>query len=759
MTPRDRNRKLRSNMKWSNVKLIFSREVRDQLRDRRSVFMIAVLPLLLYPLLGMSFVQVAQFLKEHPTRVWIIGAERLPDDPALIEEKKFSAEFCSESEHRLIDLTIDHDEESTERRGEGNWDERKLANYAKSAIYNGKFDTVVFFPPEFADKLAEFRESLENRDVDPSAIPVEASVPQPVVFVNKASDKSRIAQVRVNDILARWHDAIVQRNLEASHVPITATRPFKVVDSDVAEPTSRRAAVWSKILPFVVLIWALTGAFYPAVDLCAGEKERGTLETLLSSPAQRVEIVWGKLFTIMTFSAVTSLLNMACMGLTGWFIIQQFDQVGGVRPLPISPPPLASMGWLVLALIPISALFSALSLAVASFAKSTKEGQYYLMPLLLISLPLMMLPMLPAAQLDLGMSIIPVTGMMFLLRMLIEGQYTDALRFCVPVLGVTLVCCWLAIRWAVSQFQNESVLFRENERWDIGLWVRHVVRDRADTPRFHDAIMCGVLLLMIRFFAGMMPAPEGFVGFATSTLTLQIAMILTPALLMTIILGRKPAKTLSLRMPKLSVIPAAILLAVALHPCSSLIAHAVRTIYPFTESAREQLTAMTAMLSQENVFAVLAVMAVTPAICEELAFRGFILSGLRDGTSKWTAIVISSLFFGMVHMILQQSIPAFIVGLVIGYIVIQSGSILTGILFHATYNSLALLPLFMTPEVFSYVYQGTSDSLMYHWQLMAIGGMLGIGLLWWFNRLPVEKKRDDRCDTAFDPASVGAATK
>ena len=150
--------------------------------------------------------------------------------------------------------------------------------------------------------------------------------------------------------------------------------------------------------------------------------------------------------------------------------------------------------------MPISALFSALSLAIAAFARSTKEGQYYLLPLLMISLPLMMLPMLPTTELDLGFALIPLSGLMLLLRTLIEGQYVDALRFSLPVIGVTAVCCLLAIRWAIDQFNNESVLFRENERFGLGLWVRHLVRDRQDTPTAGEAILCGVLLLVIRFF-------------------------------------------------------------------------------------------------------------------------------------------------------------------------------------------------------------------------------------------------------------------
>ena len=77
----------------------------------------------------------------------------------------------------------------------------------------------------------------------------------------------------------------------------------------------------------MLLLWAMTGAFYPAVDLCAGEKERGTLETLLSSPAERSEIVLGKLLTIMAFSMVTAALNLVSVGVTGWLIFRQMREL------------------------------------------------------------------------------------------------------------------------------------------------------------------------------------------------------------------------------------------------------------------------------------------------------------------------------------------------------------------------------------------------------------------------------------------------
>ena len=154
------------------------------------------------------------------------------------------------------------------------------------------------------------------------------------------------------------------------------------------------------------------------------------------------------------------------------------------------PPPLLSAVWLLAALLPISALFSALCLALAAFARSTKEGQYYLMPLLLVTMPLVVLPMSPGMELNLGNSLIPITGVMLLLRSLLEGHYLPALQYSPVVIGVTLASCMLAIRWAVDQFNSESVLFRESERLDMGLWLRHLLRDRKATPTVAGAVFC-----------------------------------------------------------------------------------------------------------------------------------------------------------------------------------------------------------------------------------------------------------------------------
>ena len=747
-------------MSWQNVKLVLHREVRDQLRDRRTLFMIAVLPLLLYPLLGMSMFQVLQFVSEHATRVRVVGAEQLPPTPQLIDGDCFAAALFSDpSRAKLLEVAPAQAELAANPPLDAEQTKAQVSALARRWVQQGECEAVVYFPPDFAERLAAFRESLARREAA-SAAGQELTVPSPEVFFNTAKEKSQITHNRVTLVLDRWREEIGRQNLGASHLPESAAKPFKVAEHDVAaEGGHRDAAVWSKLLPFLLLIWALTGAFYPAIDLCAGEKERGTLETLLSSPAERSEIVWGKLLTVMSFSMASAVLNLLSVGVTGKFVV-------GMLAKQVGPPPPLTPLWLVIALVPMSALFSALCLALAAFARSSKEGQYYLMPLMLVTMPLVILPMAPGVELTLGNSLIPVTGVVLLLRAMLEGNYWHALPYVAPVAIVTLGCCLWAIRWAVDQFNSESVLFRESERLDIGLWLRHLLRDRGDTPSTAMAIFCGVLILLVQFFMNFavqasMPEAKDFHDLLQLVMITQLAVVLTPALLMTVMLTRSPRQTLLIRKPPFASLSAAVLLAVFLHPVAARFGDLVQYLYPVNKQLTERLGEM---MSQTPLAWLLFLMAFTPAICEELAFRGFILSGLRHVGHKWWAIVISSLFFGILHGILQQSIITATVGMVIGFIAVQTGSLFPCAMFHMTHNSLTILAATFNPKDLGrnpfpewFAQTSAEGAYAFGWPAVALGAAASLALLFWFRSLPYARTAEEALQDALEHQSEAVA--
>jgi sodium transport system permease protein len=748
-------------MKFQNIKLILGREIRDQLRDRRTLFMIAVLPLLLYPLLGMSFLQVSQFLKEHPTRVLVVGGGELAKEtgsPRLFDAEghRFDAGlFQREGESSLLELTFADDAELLRgKRGEAPSAE-ELATAARARMREQQYDAVIYFPREFAKELSAFRTDLKSRHTTHDAeAPVATEpdggvtaeqtakaekprIPSPVIFNNTSREASQIARSRIESVLYNWTTKVGEQNLIDSDVPKIAARPFSLESSDVAESGRRDAVMWAKILPFVLMIWALTGAFYPAVDLCAGEKERGTLETLLCSPAERSEIVVGKLLTVMGFSMATAVLNLASMGITGGIVLASQPQLGNA--LRLGMPPVESLFWLALALPAVSAFFGGLAVALAAFARSTKEGQYYLMPLILISMPLMVLPMKPTMELSLGTALIPVTGLMLLLRELLMANYAVAATCALPVIAVTLTGCYLAVRWAIDQFNSESVLFRESERLDLGLWLKHLRADRMATPTAAMGIACGVLILLIRFFTGIvLPMPTTTEGVMVMQAVTLIAFVAAPALFMTVVLTRSPRKTLSLYWPRWQAIPAVILLAVSVHPLAMLLHQILASLYPVDAKSLEAVMAPFAAISFGWMIVILALL---PAICEEITFRGFVLSGLRETGHPWRAILVSSVFFGLAHaFLIQQTISAMIFGVLLGYLAVRSGSLLCTILFHFIHNSLMFgIGTFGKEAVTHewthwFVNHGVNGEFTYRPVVTIFAAIGAVAAIWWFRR-------------------------
>lgn len=687
-------------MTGRNVRIIFEREIRDQLRDRRTLMMVAVLPVLLYPLLGVSFFQISQVMRPKPSRILVIGAQEL-GDPPLFEEGRFAAHlFRGPEEARQLEVEF-YAPEKAAALGIPPDQADDDAAVAAAVLRARRFDAVLRFPPLFARRLEAFREevrrAIERWRLERSAegegpgqaesAPAGAvaliapEIPHPQIIFSTANERSTEAGRRLNEVLMQWREHVGAANLSAGGLPPQAAKPFRVQESDVAQDSGfRGAALWSKIMPVLLVVWALTGAFYPAVDLCAGEKERGTLETLLSSPAERIEVVLGKLGAVMVFSMATAVLNLVSMGLTGWLALGN---------LPLFAPPPWSVLWLIPALIPASAVFSSLALGIAAFARSTKEGQYYLLPLLFLTLPLVGVPVARGLDLTLGTSLVPVTGLVLLLKALIEGEAAQAWPFVFPVAAVTLGGCYYAIRWAALQFNNEQVLFRDADRFDLRLWLRHLFLERRDVPSPALAVACGILILFVRFVLtnvfSRWQIQADLVRLAVIT---QMAVIAAPVLLMTLLFARSVTRTWRLHVPSWRGMAGAILLAFLLQPTATLLQQTVTRLYPLDPLLREYLLGLIGDWS--NPWLMFLAFALLPAVCEETAFRGFILSGLRQGVSARNAVVFSAIFFGLSHTILQQSITAFAAGLVLGTIALVTRSLWPCIAFHAIHNSLTL---------------------------------------------------------------------
>ncbi|TWT79868.1 CAAX amino terminal protease self- immunity [Planctomycetes bacterium CA13] len=733
--------KMAGKPRMSAVWLIFMREMRDQLRDRRTLFTIAVLPMLLYPLVGTLLLQIVQFTHQHSASVCVIGTENLRDAPPLVGEDCFDETFSSDAEQLRVVTYAWKDIITTQT----------VEDRATEWVRTGAFDCVVLVPPSFASSPDRLHDS-------------EASVR---VLYNVASDQSMVARQRVSTLLGEWRSGWIRDRLSRSGIDVDAIEPFKMADIDIAPERTREAALWSKLLPFIMLIWAMTGAFYPAIDLVAGEKERGTLETLLCSPALRSEIVLGKLATVTSFSMMTAILNATSMLITSSFV---FSHIGlGAAENSFGAPPIIPMLWLLVALVPLSALFSALALAVAAMARSSKEGQYYLMPLMMVTLPLVMLPMLPGTTLTTGTSLIPVTGMFLMVRALVEGQYALALWHFPLVAIVMVACLMMAAKWAHRQFEDESVLFGDSDQWELRNWVRHLWRDRQLVATPAQGVACGAIILVALFFGklAVTEMPGDFRGIAKLILMPQIGMILAPTLLMATVLTTSLRTSLRIRMPHWPTLPLAVLLGIALHPLYVSMASWITYMYPVSEQAAAAMKPFAEHLRSAPLMSVLFLMALLPAVCEELAFRGFIFGGLNRENSftrnrtAMRAILVSAVMFGISHGVLQQSLAATVMGLLLGVLAWKTGSVLPCILLHFTNNALSVsLETIATSNWggAAMMFRMTSEGPEYQPLWVLGSGIIALILFWWFATLrskPVEAaiERFDTDTPLVDPSA------
>jgi sodium transport system permease protein len=250
----------------------------------------------------------------------------------------------------------------------------------------------------------------------------------------------------------------------------------------------------------------------------------------------------------------------------------------------------------------------------------------------------------------------------------------------------------LAVAWARRQFEEESVLFGGSEQWELSLWVKHLWRDRQTAATPTQAFACGATILVALFFGklAVTEMPEGIGGIVQMILIPQIGLILAPALLMATMLTTSLRQSLRIRMPHWTTLPLAVLLGVTLHPMYLWLAEWISYTYPISEQAAASMKPFTDQISAAPWMTVVFLMALVPAICEELAFRGFIFGGLVRERGRLRAVLVTALMFGISHGVLQQSIAATIMGVLLGWIALRTGSVLPGILIHFTNNALTV---------------------------------------------------------------------
>jgi sodium transport system permease protein len=630
-------------MRWHAVAAIFGKELRETVRDRRTLFAMIALPVLLQPVLMLSFgglVASEQAAREQlQPNVVIWGPLPEPASQALTDTVK-------------AHIVERHDAAPAQP-----------AEEARTLLRDGKVDVVVSVPPDA-----------------PALFTSDGSVSVSLYF-DSVNDRSSSAHDHVEKALFDVTVAQLHSRLAAHGLPKNFTRPLALDTQDLASKENKGDDFAGRVLPMVLLLMVLLGAVYPAIDMTAGEKERGTLQTLLCAPVRPVEIVAGKYMVVVLVALASAAVNLAAMG----FAISR--QLASLEPgaIQFSLGPRIYLAVLV-AMIPAVLLLAALLLGLAVFARSFREAQTYITPIVTAIIVPGFVAVLPSVHLDPAMALVPVVNLALLLRELLRGDATAPMYLLVTV--SSMLYATLAILFAARVFESEQVLLGGERPWRDVFGRRGIARTTPSPPW---AVLFVALLLGGVYYGSLLadPARIGFVG---SMLVTQLGLLLGPALLTARLAGAELVPTFSLRWPTRRAWAGAAALAAGAWSIGGIISSVEEALVPGAQSYFQQVTHEVGNGTGSLPLPVaVLLMAVLPAMAEEACFRGFVLSGLANTGSRAVAIIGSGVAFGLLHLSPFHIVPAAALGIVLGFATLESGSLLAGMLIHVTNNALAVI--------------------------------------------------------------------
>ncbi len=654
-------------MNLRRIHTVFRKELVDTLRDKRTLVMMMGVPLVLYPAMLLIGVQAA--LVQH---------EKL--------SRTVSRVALETSDNATVQSWLDHPPKNLAAFFEALSEVDSVAADSVAAS-DAKFRPIMIVPSENPEQdLADGKiDAVVVAKGDVTVALREEAVVSIEVRFDSTEFASREAASRVEAALRTAEKAIRAERLARVGLLETYIQPFKTERKDVAPPAKTTGFMLGLLLPVIMVVMIALGAFYPAVDLTAGEKERGTFETLLSTPISKMEIVTGKFLTVFCLAMATSLLNLASMAATAAFMAYQLSSAfEGEVALELQPP-VGAFFWALLAMIPLALFISALMMSVAVFARSFKEAQNYITPFfLIITLPAAVAGF-PSARLTPFTAFIPVANVVLLFRALMTGKAGFDAAFAVFL--STAAYALLALLFAAWLFQREEVILSEERGIPLSIRRSEFRPSSAPTPGMSLALFAFILVLI--FYGGSLAQQRHLIG---GLLFTEWVLILLPTLFLLWFARIDLRKALG--MASLSPLgfagallsgPAAVVLIIQVGLWNN-------EVLPMPESIESVFKDLLAFGDTPWKFVVLFfAVAVSPAICEEALFRGAILSGLRQRLGVAGSILLVSGLFGLFHLSVYRVVPTGLIGVLLTYLVLRTGSILSGILVHFMTNGISIL--------------------------------------------------------------------
>lgn len=620
------------------IKALYKKELTEVLRDKKTLFVMIVLPLILYPALFIIIMQVVMMIEQDT------------------QEKTYSVGYIYEDEETISDITswIESDDDKLDYSFDRvRTDEKSY----KQSILDEKLDVAVAVSEKDGQQVFK-------------------------LYYDSSNTNSSNGADMFGEELETYSDHVARTSIEAEGGNAEVVLHPVVTDmKDVASKESSMGNLLGTIVPFLLLTGVLMGAMSPAIDATAGEKERGTLETLMCMPLTGGELIMGKFLSVATVSIVSvffDILSMTGIGVYVYKIMESTGEAtGGFDVASFTPAILIT----VLCLFAYALFMSALVMCVCAFAKSFKEANNYITPISIVVLLGGYISFIPNVELTSQLAMVPVVNITLLVKHLLVFEYNFTV---IPIVLLSNILYAFGAIWVLGKvYSSEEILFSE------GGGSLHIFENRANIrkntkPSIAESVFVMIVALLLMNYIGSLVVLEN----SNLGILVQQAFILLLPVGVCLYIKSDMKDVFGIRVPKPAEAVAFVALGLGVTGLNYFLGDFLTKLLPKSiERVGEQFDSL---MGDMNFVTSILLIAVLPAICEELMFRGFMLTAFSEKLKPYQAIIGVGVLFALMHMSLVRFVPTFILGCYLCFVMKKTKSIFVPMLIHFLNNAIAV---------------------------------------------------------------------
>lgn len=490
----------------------------------------------------------------------------------------------------------------------------------------------------------------------------------PVVRILFRADQNRSIRARqeIEDRLVSIRRDRIDETFQQAGFPLPSEQILQIESVNRATDAEVTGAMVGPYVTALLVLLLLGGGSVAAMDILAGEKERGSMETLLTTAARPREIVAAKQVTVLLVAVGIAVIQVVNILL---YVTLRLVELPENFQLAIPPAGLAA---LLVCFVPLATLLAAVLLAVSGRSSSYKEAQLLYFPVFVVCVALGCTGVLPEVELRSVIAMVPLANVGVAVREVFIGHYDWPMLLVAA--AVNLGVAGFLVSFTARSLTSEELIKGP------GQGGREESFSRAVLTWF--AVMAAALVVIP-------PNLEVLAGLTGQVLFNQLVIFLGAPLLMVWLYRLDPTQAFALRPVQPPVWLAVLLLIPACQLASVGVVKLTEHILPIPTKMLEE---MAKMLVPEGVgpLQLVFLIAVLPGICEELAFRGTLLYGLRRRLRPLWLVLAVGAIFGAFHFSYFRVIPTGFTGTILAAVAVLTGSIFPGIVIHIGNNALAV---------------------------------------------------------------------